>query len=440
MDKYKPVIGLEIHVELKTKSKMFCQCSADYFGKAPNSNTCPVCLGMPGALPVPNKLAVEWTILIGKALNCTINSVSKFDRKHYFYPDLPKGYQISQLDEPIAVKGQLSIKTKEGEKKFGITRVHLEEDTGKLSHSGDDTLIDFNRSSVPLVEIVTEPDFDNSEDVKQFLEELHTIITYLNVSDADMEKGSMRLEPNISVKLVGAKDLPNYKVEVKNINSFNFVKRAIDYEVKRHIELLEKGETPPQETRGFNENKMATVSQRTKENAQDYRYFPEPDIPPMEFSKEFLKEVEEKLPELPAQKVKRYETEYGIKYQDAFILTRDKTMNDYFENAAKIAKEKEVIQKIATSLINKRIDNKMEPTAFVEAVKQASKPKETNTALLDEVSTKVISANQKVVEDYKNGKQNAIMFLVGQVMREMKGQADAQTVRQELEKKLSHST
>jgi aspartyl-tRNA(Asn)/glutamyl-tRNA(Gln) amidotransferase subunit B len=255
-----------------------------------------------------------------------------------------------------------------------------------------------------------------------------------------MEKGSMRLEPNISVKLVGAKDLPNYKVEVKNINSFNFVKRAIDYEVKRHIELLEKGETPPQETRGFNENKMATVSQRTKENAQDYRYFPEPDIPPMEFSKEFLKEVEEKLPELPAQKVKRYETEYGIKYQDAFILTRDKTMNDYFENAAKIAKEKEVIQKIATSLINKRIDNKMEPTAFVEAVKQASKPKETNTALLDEVSTKVISANQKVVEDYKNGKQNAIMFLVGQVMREMKGQADAQTVRQELEKKLSHST
>jgi aspartyl-tRNA(Asn)/glutamyl-tRNA(Gln) amidotransferase subunit B len=440
MDKYKPVIGLEIHVELKTKSKMFCQCSADYFGQAPNSNTCPVCLGMPGALPVPNKLAVEWTILIGKALNCTINSVSKFDRKHYFYPDLPKGYQISQLDEPIAVKGQLSIKTKEGEKKFGITRVHLEEDTGKLSHSGDDTLIDFNRSSVPLVEIVTEPDFDNSEDVKQFLEELHTIITYLNVSDADMEKGSMRLEPNISVKLVGAKDLPNYKVEVKNINSFNFVKRAIDYEVKRHIELLEKGETPPQETRGFNENKMATVSQRTKENAQDYRYFPEPDIPPMEFSKEFLKEVEEKLPELPAQKVKRYETEYGIKYQDAFILTRDKTMNEYFENAAKIAKEKEVIQKIATSLINKRIDNKMEPTAFVEAVKQASKPKETNTALLDEVSTKVISANQKVVEDYKNGKQNAIMFLVGQVMREMKGQADAQTVRQELEKKLSHST
>ncbi len=238
MNKYKPVIGLEIHVELKTKSKMFCQCDADYFGKAPNSNTCPVCLGMPGALPVPNQKAIEWTVLIGQALNCHINTVSKFDRKHYFYPDLPKGYQISQYDEPFAVKGHLDLKTKDGIKSFGITRVHLEEDTGKLMHSGNDTLIDFNRSSVPLVEIVTEPDFDNAEDVKQFLEELHTIITYLDVSDADMEKGSMRLEPNISVRLAGEKELPKYKVEVKNINSFNFVKRAIEFEVKRHTELL----------------------------------------------------------------------------------------------------------------------------------------------------------------------------------------------------------
>ena len=249
-DGYTPIIGLEIHVELKTKSKMFCQCNADYFGKAPNSNVCPVCMGMPGALPVPNRQAVEWTIKIGQALNCTINRISKFDRKHYFYPDLPKGYQISQYDEPLCVKGSLEIVTKDGiKKKFGITRVHLEEDTGKLTHTGSDTLIDFNRSSVPLVEIVTEPDFDNPEDVKMFLEELHTIIRYLDVSDADMEKGTMRLEPNISVRKPGQTGFPPYKVEVKNINSFNFVKRAVEYELERQQEILEQGEIDRKSTR-----------------------------------------------------------------------------------------------------------------------------------------------------------------------------------------------
>lgn len=286
MNKYTPVIGLEIHVELETKSKMFCQCSADWFGRAPNTQTCPVCLGMPGALPVPNKQAIEWTIKIAQALGCRINEISKFDRKHYFYPDLPKGYQISQYDEPIGQNGTFEV----ADKTFRVRRVHLEEDTGKLTHSGEDTLVDFNRSGVPLVEIVTEPDFDSSDDVKAFLEELHTIITYLEVSNANMQEGSMRLEPNISLRLTGEKELPNYKVEIKNINSFRFVKQAIDFEVERQAELLESEQTPKQETRGFEEKTQSTYSQRSKEGEADYRYFPEPDIPPLRFTQEFIKQ------------------------------------------------------------------------------------------------------------------------------------------------------
>lgn len=451
MNNYEPVVGLEIHVELKTLSKMFCQCSADYFGKKPNSNTCPVCLGMPGALPVPNKKAVEWTILIGKALNCTINESSKFDRKHYFYPDLPKGYQISQYDEPIAVKGSLEV----GGKKFGITRVHLEEDTGKLMHEGQETLVDFNRSGVPLVEIVTEPDFRNSDDVKKFLEELHAIIESLGVSDADMEKGSMRLEPNISVRKVGEKELPKYKVEVKNINSFNFVKRAVDYEIGRHIKLLEDGTIPPQETRGYVEKTSSTVSQRSKEEAHDYRYFPEPDIPPMMFTQKYIDSIE--VPELPE---KRYKTivAYGVKNDDAYYISRNIKLTNYFKEVMREftklrhgstkmidikvinneLEQKKLGQIIANLIKNKRISIELNPKEFASRANLASALVITDKNKLESLISDVIEKNPKVIADFKSGKQNAVMYLVGQVMREMKGQADANTVKAELLKRLEN--
>lgn len=437
MSKYEPVIGLEIHVELKTQSKMFCQCEANYFGKNPNSNVCPVCLGLPGALPVPNKKAIEWTIKIGQALNCKINKISKFDRKHYFYPDLPKGYQISQYDEPFAVNGYLEINNK----KFGITRVHLEEDTGKLIHEGKDTLIDFNRSSVPLVEIVTEPDFRDSDDVKDFLEELHTIIRFLDVSDADMEKGSMRMEPNISVRIVGERELPNYKVEVKNINSFRFVKAAIDFEVDRHTELLEKGETPIQETRGYNDMKGGTYSQRVKEFAQDYRYFPEPDIPTLEFTDEYIQAVKDTLPELPQAKRERYEKKLSLKSQDAYIITREPKLANYFEAALKAAESKNIEglpQKIANILLNKSTDLDSAPEIFVKSVIEKYQPIDTDLNLLNSVVNSIIEAHPKVVADYKSGKTNAIMFLLGQVMKEMKGKADANKIKEVLQNRLNN--
>ena len=424
MNKYTPVIGLEIHVELKTKSKMFCQCSANYFGKKPNTNTCPVCLALPGALPVPNRKALEWCIKIGKGLGCKINLKTKFDRKHYFYPDLPKGYQISQYDEPVAVKGKLG--------KFGITRVHMEEDTGKLTHAGDDSLVDFNRSGVPLVEIVTEPDFNNSDEVKEFLQQLHTIIRYLDVSDADMDKGSMRMEPNISLKLEGAKDLPNYKVEVKNINSFNFVKRAVDFEIKRQTELLEKGETPAQETRGYDEKTMKTVSQRSKEEARDYRYFPEPDIPPMVFEQAYIDSIE--LPELPNQKKDRFVKELGLKETDAAILTQENATAKFFEEVLK--KTKTNPQSVANLLVNKKLSTDLSPEEFAKNAEILAKPKETDRGGLEQAVKAVLAANPETIINYKAGKETVIMFLVGQVMKQMKGKADGTLVKEELLKSL----
>lgn len=445
MKNYIPVIGLEIHVELKTKSGMFCQCANGLHEAEPNSQVCPVCLGLPGALPVPNKQAIEWTIKVGKALNCKISKHTKFDRKHYSYPDLAKGYQISQYDEPIALSGFLEFGANHGTykneaKKFRIHRVHLEEDTGKLIHKGDDTLIDFNRSGVPLVEIVTEADFSSSSDVKMFLEELHTIIRYLDVSEADLEKGTMRMEPNISVKIAGTEGLPNYKVEVKNINSFNFVKRAIDFEVTRHIELLEKGETPIQETRGWNSEKGITYSQRTKEGAHDYRYFPEPDIPPFSFEDSYIDSITSTTPELPKAKMDRYIRELHMKEMDAYIISREKRLSDFFEVVLRLTKndnkEPGVEQKIVSAIINKRISTAIKPEEFLRKFLEMIKPIETDSNLLGTAVLSVLAANEKAVQEYKNGKQTVIMFLVGQVMKQMKGKADASTVRKALEDKL----
>lgn len=440
----KLIVGLEIHVELKTKSKMFCQCSADWFGKEPNTNTCPVCLGMPGALPVPNEQAIEDVVKIGHALNCKVNTISKFDRKHYLYPDLPKGYQISQYDVPFNYDGYYLL----GGKKIGIIRVHMEEDTGKLSHLHNKTLVDFNRSGVPLVEIVTAPDFDNAEDIKKFLEELQVLIRYLGVSDADMEKGSMRLEPNISVKLTSKTNtgweqpltkngLPTYKVEVKNINSFNFVKKAVEIEFKRQHTMLQRGEVPAQETRGYDDIRGVTYSQRSKENAEDYRYFPEPDIPPIELDEAALHKIFSTIPELPHEKVARLVKEYKVKEQDAYTLTRDIAAAAYFENVLKEIKEPTEPQKILNLIVNKKLTTDLSPKEFAVKALELLAPKQFDEALLKQIIQDVLKSHGRVVEEYKKGKTGVLMFLVGQVMRQTKGQADAQVVRSELEKVLA---
>lgn len=449
MKDYQPVIGLEIHVELKTKSGMFCRCKVGQWDDKPNRHVCPVCLGLPGALPVPNKQAIEWTIKIGQALNCTINRYTKFDRKHYSYPDLPKGYQISQYDEPIAVSGHIDFEPnygtyKNSKKSFRIHRVHLEEDTGKLTHSGGDTLVDFNRSGTPLVEIVTEPDFDSSDDVKMFLEELHAIIRCLGVSDADMEKGTMRMEPNISVRVRG-EGLPKYKVEVKNINSFNFVKRAIDFEVKRHIQQLEQGKLPIQETRGWDSEKNITYSQRTKEAAHDYRYFPEPDIPPLEFTESYIESILKTLPELPHVRSARYVNDFKIKPLDAYVLTREKALSDYYEEVVALFSKKYASalkgkdnfkQDIANLIVNGKLPVSHSVNDFADKAKELLAPKETDSAMLKQTVDGLMAKHPSVVADYKSGKQNAIMFFVGQVMRSMKGKADANTVISYLKERL----
>jgi len=436
--KYTPIIGLETHVELKTASKMFCGCSAEYFGKAPNSHTCPVCLGLPGALPFPNKTAIDWCVMIALALNCEINKFSKFDRKNYFYPDLSKGYQISQYDLPFGKDGSITVSKQKGSnetKMIRIRRVHMEEDTGKLTHAivnGEKvSLIDFNRSGVPLVEIVTEPDFENEHQVVEYLQKLQKIVRYLGVSNADMEKGDMRLEPNISLQKEGETELPNYKVEVKNINSFRFVDKAIKFEIIRQTELLEKGERPDQETRGWNETKNATVSQRLKEEANDYRYFPEPDIPPIEFNQTEIDALKNALPELPDEKQERFEEKFNLPSYDAEILTRDKALADYFEEAVKVGNEHNITPKqIANTIINKKTNTEeILPAKLIEMISSESKTEEINPAELNKVISEVVSENPKAVADYKAGKEPILQFLIGQTMRKLGKKADLTVIK-----------
>ncbi len=437
--KYSPVIGLELHVELKTNSKMFCSCSADYFGQKPNTHTCPVCLGLPGALPFPNKKAIEWCIMIGMSLNCEIPLFSKFDRKNYFYPDLSKGYQISQYDKPFCINGHITLSSG---KKIGVTRVHMEEDTGKLIHENINgkgvSLIDFNRSGVPLVEIVTEPDFETAEDVKEYLQKLQQIVRYLQVSNADMEKGNMRLEPNISLKKPGEKGLPKYKVEVKNINSFSFVGKAIEFELKRQAEILDKGKLPVQETRGFVEKSSSTVSQRVKEEASDYRYFPEPDIPPIRWTKEKINELKKQIPELPNEKAKRLSEEFKIRLTDAIIATDDISLANSFEETLKLGQKHNLdSQKLANFIINRKINLLEElPAKIVENFIKANVNTDLSDNELNKIIEQVIKDNTKAVEDYKKGKETVIMFLVGQVMRQFKQKIDANKVKASLLAKL----
>ncbi|MEK7165302.1 MAG: Asp-tRNA(Asn)/Glu-tRNA(Gln) amidotransferase subunit GatB, partial [Patescibacteria group bacterium] len=451
----------------------------------------PTCLGLPGALPVPNKKAVEWTIMLGLALGCEIAETSKFDRKNYFYPDLPKGYQISQYDQPIARDGWLDIyvpvmlnsfqhpneipkqvrddRTLDKER-IRINRVHLEEDTGKLIHgtvngptspsglrgtSQRVTLVDFNRSGVPLVEIVTEPDLRDAEEARIFLKKLHQIIRYLDISDADMEKGSMRLEPNISVKkMSNAKlqmsnevgELPPYKVEVKNINSFNFVKKAIEYETLRQGEILERGETPLQETRGWEEKSGITLPQRRKEEANDYRYFPEPDIPPMEFTKLQIQNLKSQIPEMPAAKLTRFINDYGLPAQDAQRLTDEPDVAEFFEECIKYQKSqpladvkfKEITPKmIANWILNKKVDiQQINPEKLLAQIQLAKTKVLMDEKELSVVIKKILNANPPAVADYKKGKIGVMMFFVGQVLRELKGRGDAAMIKSQLEEEL----
>ena len=431
--KYIPVIGLEVHVELNTKTKMFCRCSTDYFGKEPNTHTCPVCLGLPGALPYINKKAIEKCIMIGLALNCTVSEKSLFERKNYFYPDLPKGYQISQYRWPLNVNGFLLVGQR---KKIRINRAHQEEDTAKLTHSGNESLIDFNRSGVPLVEIVTEPDFTDTSEVKDYAKKLQQILRYLGVSNADMEKGDMRLEANVSVRPVGQKELPSYRVELKNINSFRFMVAAIEYEIKRQIEALEKGQKLHQETRGWDEDKKETFLQRSKEEANDYRYFPEPDLPEIKIKSDEIRIIREKLPELPDSKRRRFEQELKIKSADARVLTESKELAEFFEKTVEVGKANNVSpQQIANYIINRKPDiNSVSPDQIVKDIASKGTGVIGDIKELEKVCKEVVAENQATVGDFTKGKVNAMQALIGAVMKKTAGKADVSKAREILEK------
>jgi len=485
---YETIIGLEVHAQLLTRSKMFCRCSADYIDAASNTHVCPVCLGMPGVLPTINQQAMEYAVMTALALNCAIPEYTKFDRKNYPYPDLMKGYQISQYDAPLAVNGWLEIEIEGRKRRIGIIRVHLEEDTAKLLHRtapwGETySLVDVNRAGVPLLEVVSEPHLHSPEEARQYLMKLRTILQFLGVSSGNMEEGSFRCDANISIRPLGSTDSA-VKVEVKNMNSFKAVYRALEYEEGRQRRVIEEGGRLVQETRGWVEEKGITVSQRSKEYAHDYRYFPEPDLPPVVFSRQWVEELRSRLPELPEAIRDRFMSQYGLSAYDASLLTASKAMADYFEACVKL-KTEAMVEKRAKAVSNWLLsdfsrllhatgieigDSKVTPEHLVkmlDLIDQGTLSGAAAKAVFEEmfssgrhatqiiaekgltqisdaeevaeIVAQVIATNAQAVEDFKKGKERALTFLVGQVMRQTRGRANPSLVNKLVKEKLEDS-
>lgn len=477
--KYEAVIGLEVHTELQTKTKIFCSCRTS-FGADPNTNVCPVCLGLPGVLPVLNKKVLEYAVRAGLALNCEISRFSKFDRKNYYYPDLPKNFQTSQFDLPICEHGYLDVEVEGEKRRIRITRAHMEEDAGKLVHHGtsitdsDYSLVDYNRTGTPLLEIVSEPDMRSAKEAVAYMEKMRAILQYVGISDCRMEEGSLRCDANVSVRPVGQKELGT-KTEIKNINSFKGVERAIEYEAMRQAELLEDGGKVVQETRTWDEKEGVTKSMRTKEEANDYRYFPEPDLVPFIVSDEYIENIRKSLPELPDARKERYMKEFGLSSEDAVFMTNDKATADYFEAAVdagadpkacvnwlmgefasqlstdgiEIAKAPVSAENLAAllKLISKgTISGKIAKKVFATMWKEGGNPEEivkaqglvqiSDTAELSKLVDEVVGKNPKAVEDFKAGKKKAVGALVGQIMKATKGKANPRVINELLNKKL----